>query len=181
MKALSLEPCSIFSPKNSKFGQKMGFFGHFRPNLMKCYTCYSSNFFDQRMVDIMSPHIFYIMIGGALGAAARYVLSEWTYSVAGVAFPWGTLAVNSLGSLLMGLLWGVFQTFPLPGQVRVFALVGFLGSFTTFSTFSFENVELLRNQEHGLALLNMLISLILGLVMVCAGMLTARAIFPANH
>ena len=129
----------------------------------------------------MMNHIPYVMLGGALGAAARYVLSEWMCAAVGVAFPWGTLLVNALGSFLIGILWGVFQTLPLPGHVRVFALVGVLGSFTTFSTFSFENVELLRNQEHGLAVFNMMINVVLGLGLAYLGLLAARHAFPANH
>ncbi len=121
--------------------------------------------------------MLFVMLGGALGASARYALSEAIYAWVGVSFPWATLCVNSLGSFFMGFLWSLFQTTALPGSWRVFALVGFLGSFTTFSTFSFENLELMRNNEHHLALINMVISVVGGLILVYLGFLAGKQIF----
>ena len=116
----------------------------------------------------------YVMLGGAFGASARYLLSEWIYSLLGVSFPWGTLFVNTVGSFLMGILWGVFQSSSIPPEIKIFALVGFLGSFTTFSTFSFENFELLKNNEGGLAVANIIASVVIGLLMIYLGFLTSK-------
>lgn len=88
-----------------------------------------------------------VAVGGALGALARYTATGWVRAAAGTAFPWGTLAVNTVGSFLLGLamVW-------LPSRLgdtdfRPFLTVGLLGSFTTFSTFSYEAVELAQSGE----------------------------------
>lgn len=77
----------------------------------------------------------------------------------------------------MGILWGVFESFTFAPELRIFLLVGFLGSFTTFSTFSFENLELIRNHEHGLAMINMIMSVLGGLLMAYLGLLIADHCF----
>ncbi len=118
--------------------------------------------------------LLFIGLGGALGAVSRYLLSGWVYKVLGTGFPWGTLAVNSLGSFLMGVLWGVFDVCVVPQNTRVFLLVGCLGAFTTFSTFSFENFQLIRDGQTNLALLNCCISVIISLGMVFCGFFAAR-------
>ena len=104
-----------------------------------------------------------IAAGGALGAVMRFMVSNAVYSVAGRDFPYGTLAVNVLGSLLMGALY-VLLVERLTDAVewRAFLLIGVLGAFTTFSTFSMETVALLEGGEPVRALLNILLS-----VMVC--------------
>lgn len=88
-----------------------------------------------------------IGLGGAIGAVARYLLTDWVRAVAGDAFPWGTLAVNVIGSFLIGfmLLW--LQSVAPSTQARHFVVIGVLGSFTTFSTFSYETVALLRTGD----------------------------------
>lgn len=85
-----------------------------------------------------------VAFGGALGAVARYGATEWIRGLAGDAFPWGTIAVNVVGSFALGFLLVVLQSMAPSNQVRAFLAVGLLGSFTTFSTFSYEAVELMR-------------------------------------
>lgn len=93
----------------------------------------------------MAPLV--VGMGGALGAVARYWATEWVRTWAGDAFPWGTLAVNVVGSFALGVLMVLLQSMAPSAQARQFLAIGFLGSFTTFSTFSHEVVELTRTGE----------------------------------
>ncbi len=100
-----------------------------------------------------------IAAGGAAGALMRYWVSNGVYALAGRGFPYGTLAVNVLGSLVMGLavhtLSGENVGKP---EMRGALLIGFLGAFTTFSTFSIETLNLIEQAEYLKAVLNMLLS-----------------------
>ncbi len=96
-----------------------------------------------------------IAAGGALGALMRYWVSTATYAWLGRGFPWGTLAVNVLGSFLMGMLYILLlERFSSGPEMRAFLLIGFLGAFTTFSAFSMETLNLLEDAQIGKALLN---------------------------
>ena len=108
--------------------------------------------------------------GGAAGTVLRYVFSGFVYrcTAAGV-FPAGTLAVNLAGSLVIGFLWGLFELTAVSVNVRLFLLIGVLGGFTTFSTFSLENFSLLRDGEYMLALTNVLLSTLAGILLVFVG------------
>lgn len=123
------------------------------------------------------PTIFGIAIAGALGALARYGLEGVVSRRLPTAFPWGTLAVNVSGAFVLGFL------FTLTTERLVFApwlrsaiAIGFLGAYTTFSTFSLETFRLLEDGARGLALLNAAASVALGLVAVYAGVVLGRAL-----
>ena len=120
--------------------------------------------------------ILVVAVGGALGAVSRYVASGWVQNLAGGLFPWGTLAVNVAGSLVLGfaMLW-------LPStlasvELRQFVALGFLGSFTTFSTFSYEAVAMLQDGEWWSAGGYVFGSVVLGLIAVLAGAGLAAAL-----
>lgn len=115
----------------------------------------------------------YIALGGAVGAVARYGLAGWVQTRAGFHFPWGTLAVNILGSALIGASLRYLEAAPAPAEIRALVAVGVLGAFTTFSTFSYETVGLLEEGAFGRALGYSLGSLLLGIVAVYAGMSAA--------
>ena len=103
--------------------------------------------------------LLFIAAGGALGAVMRFMVSNAVYSVAGRDFPYGTLAVYVLGSLLMGALYVLLVERLLEAaEWRAFLLIGVLGAFTTFSTFSMETVALLEGGEPVRALMNILLS-----------------------
>ena len=103
----------------------------------------------------------FIAMGGAVGACSRYLISEWCAAVFGRGFPYGTLTVNILGSLLMGILaaaieQGVIASAPW----RQIIGLGFLGALTTFSTFSMDNVSLLQQGEFMKMGLNIVLNVI---------------------
>jgi CrcB protein len=92
--------------------------------------------------------ILAVAAGGALGAVARYLLAVRLYSELGVGFPWGTLGVNVLGSLLLGIVLALVEERGMfSSQTRTFITVGFLGGMTTFSTFIYESWQYVREGD----------------------------------
>ena len=114
---------------------------------------------------------------GALGSLSRYALSGAVYAALGQNFAYGTLVVNVIGSFLLGLLMQLgLNTDMIPPQLRTAAAIGFVGAFTTFSTFTYETVQFIQDGAWGAAVLNISTSLVLGLAAVFAGMYTGRLI-----
>ncbi|MCS6874750.1 MAG: fluoride efflux transporter CrcB [Pyrinomonadaceae bacterium] len=110
-------------------------------------------------------------LGGFVGSCFRYLMSGWVQNLVGsISFPFGTLIVNLLGCFLIGFLSylaeerGVFTT-----EARVLVFVGFLGGFTTYSTFSNESINMIRGAEYHYAFLNIATHLTFGLLLVWAG------------
>lgn len=119
--------------------------------------------------------LFAIAGGGALGALLRFWVSGWTYGWLGRGFPWGTLAVNILGSLIMGLAYVLLVERLAPAaEWRAFLMIGFLGAFTTFSTFSIETLTLVEDGELLKAMLNAVISVILCITAAWIGLMGGR-------
>jgi len=114
-------------------------------------------------------------LGGFVGALARYLVSGWVHRLTGAAFPWGTLTVNLAGCLALGFLMGLLDSRATLGpEWRLFVGIGLLGSMTTFSSFGYETVELLRRAEVALALGNAAGNLVLGCGAVVVGAVLAR-------
>ena len=119
--------------------------------------------------------ILAIAAGGSIGAVMRYLVSTGVYSYLGRGFPYGTLVVNVLGSLLMGLLYELFlQRLAVSAELRAVLLVGFLGAFTTFSTFSIETINLIEQGYLLKAVGNILASVILCVLAAWLGLQLAR-------
>lgn len=117
-----------------------------------------------------------IAAGGATGALLRFWMSTGVYQLLGRSFPYGTLAVNVLGSLLMGFLYVMLiDKLTLGANWRAALLVGLLGAFTTFSTFSIETLNLVEEGEMLKALLNILLSVVLCLAAAWVGVLAGRS------
>lgn len=118
------------------------------------------------------PAWLLVGLGGFLGSVLRYGASGAFQRLAppSSGLPWGTFAVNTLGSLLIGLLAGIADGRGiLSPDTRLFLMIGLLGGFTTFSTYSFESLQLLRSGQWGLALANVLGQLCVGLLAVWLG------------
>jgi len=115
-------------------------------------------------------NILIIAVGGAFGAVSRYGLSQLAINLFGKGFPFGTLIANFVGSLLMGLLFALIDNGTLAPQVRMAVGVGFLGAFTTFSTFSLDTVLMLQSGEIQKALINILLNVGICLMAVFIGL-----------
>ena len=122
----------------------------------------------------------YVALGGALGALARYGISGWVYDRMGESFPWGTLMVNLVGCLVLGVAVRWLQVTSVAPGVRPFLMIGLLGAFTTFSTFSYETVALLQEGQWLRASLYVGGSVALGLIAMLAGMALATALARAG-
>jgi fluoride exporter len=108
----------------------------------------------------------WIAFGSALGGVARHAVGGWALSVWGPAFPWGTLIVNVVGSLIIGVIATTVQA---NEQMRLFLAVGLCGGFTTYSAFSLQTLDLLQGGAYGAAVLNVGLSVVVCLLAVWAG------------
>ena len=113
--------------------------------------------------------IIAIALGAAIGANARYWVGEWSAIRFGTTFPYGTLLVNIIGSFLMGLIVAILLRWQGNPHTRLFLAVGFLGSFTTFSSFSIETLLLFEQGRFSLALTNILTNNTIGLTLAFTG------------
>ncbi len=119
--------------------------------------------------------LFWIAVAGGLGALARYGLGGLVHRVLPGDFPWGTAVVNITGCLLFGLVWSAAEhRLSLSGEVRAILLVGFMGAFTTFSTYIFESGQLIRDAQWMAALGNLILQILLGLACLLAGIKVGR-------
>lgn len=117
-----------------------------------------------------------VALGGAAGAAARYLVDGFVVERTGAGFPWGTLVVNVSGSLALGFLFALtVERGALPAASRAPLLIGFLGAYTTFSTLMLESWRLWEDGAVGLALANLVGSSVVGLVAVVVGLTLGRA------
>ena len=116
-----------------------------------------------------------IAAGGAIGALLRYWTSTGIYTVLGRDFPYGTLFVNVIGSLIMGFLYiWLMDRMAVGPTVRAFLLIGVLGAFTTFSTFSMETLNLMESGQLTKALINVVASVVVCVAAAGIGVLAAR-------
>lgn len=121
--------------------------------------------------------ILYLGIFGGLGCVMRYLVSGWVYALFGRAIPYGTLAVNVLGSLLLGMIMeGSLRSTLLSPELRIGITVGFMGGFTTFSTFSYETVRLLEEGSLVAAGVNVLLNVTVCIAAAVIGIYLARQI-----
>ncbi len=118
-----------------------------------------------------------IAAGGALGAVMRFWVSSAVYAWLGRGFPWGTLSVNLLGSFIIGLAFVMLtERLTVGSEIRAFIMIGFLGAFTTFSTFSLETLALMQEGLLLKAAMNILVSVVLCIMATWSGMLLARSL-----
>lgn len=118
----------------------------------------------------MIKSILLIGLGGGIGSIARYLCQKWFAENIQHPFPWGTFVVNILGCFLIGIFYALTEkTALLSPQTRLFLITGLCGGFTTFSTFAFENMSLLRSGDITYTLLYVAASVLLGIGAVFAG------------
>jgi len=122
-------------------------------------------------------HLVLIGIGGFAGAIARYALDGWVATRTAASFPFGTLAVNLTGSLLIGILFALaIERDVLSAELRGPLMIGFVGAYTTFSTLALETWRLAEDGAWLLAVANLGGSAVLGVVAVVAGLAIGRAL-----
>lgn len=117
-----------------------------------------------------------IGIGGLVGTLARHLLDVWIRSATQSAFPWGTLLINATGSFAIGVLFVLtVERGTLPVELRAPLGIGFLGGYTTFSTFMLDSLRLAQDGSWSLAAANIAGSVLLGVAAIVAGVAVARA------
>jgi CrcB protein len=125
----------------------------------------------------MLTKVLWLSLAGACGTASRYAICELADKLKGCPIPLGTFAVNIIGSFFFGLLYASAQSrLNLTHETRTILLVGFMGAFTTFSTFAFDTAKLLHSQQWIHALGNAAGQVLFGLIALIAGVLIGRAI-----
>ncbi len=126
----------------------------------------------------MRSAYLWIALGGALGSMARFASTEWVQARWPTGFPWGTLFVNVLGSLVIGILAALSETgrWQLPLVARQFLMIGVLGGYTTFSSFSLQTLMLMRNGEMVSAGINALASVSLCVLAAWCGFALVTAL-----
>ena len=115
-----------------------------------------------------------VFIGGGLGSACRLFISSVINQHLRVIFPFGTFSVNVAGSFLIGFFFYLFQNLVVPVEIRILLTIGFLGGFTTFSSFSLETINLLRDGEYRLFLYNILLTNAACLIFTVMGIYLAK-------
>ena len=121
-------------------------------------------------------NVLYVALGGAIGAAARYLAGLWIVARLGASFPWGTFFVNVTGSFVIGIVLVLVEAGTLPTEARLFLTVGILGGYTTFSSFSYETLQLVNGGNVVPVLFNTLGQLLAGLLAVYLGVIFARSL-----
>ena len=120
---------------------------------------------------------FIVGIGGFIGAIVRYALAIWIGQTWGRSFPLGTFVINVSGSFLIGLLMTLFaERYTVDPAWRLLFVVGFLGAYTTFSTFEYETGKLIKDSEWLFASMNVILSVVLGFVALKVGEVLAKII-----
>ena len=121
--------------------------------------------------------ILYIAVGGGIGSVLRYLTGLLAGKYCSSVFPYGTFLANIIGCLLIGLFVGYFEKNALLSkELKFFLVTGLCGGYTTFSAFSNENVQLLQNNQMGMALLYTALSVVIGFTATWAGLLIAAKI-----
>ena len=112
----------------------------------------------------------FVLLGGGVGAVLRYLSTQSITAFIKTPFPAGTLAVNALGALVIGFLFSLFEAHAVPAGLRLFLITGFLGGYTTFSSYSLETARLMLEGNIPMALLNLLLNNGVCLLFVVLGM-----------
>ena len=122
----------------------------------------------------MYSRLILLFAGGGAGTVLRYLISSFSGRLFSSGFPIGTAVVNLSGSFAIGLLWSLTEFINVSPNLRAFVFIGFIGGYTTFSTFMLENLNLMRNNEIKGMIANIIVSNVLGIILVIAGFVLGR-------
>lgn len=120
--------------------------------------------------------MLWVGLGGFIGATARYLLGGWIAARLGTAFPYGTLVINISGSFILGLIMGTLEGHVLSPIVRLAMAIGFVGAYTTFSTWTYETMRLIESGNLPLAVANAFGSLLVGMLAALTGLAAGRGL-----
>ena len=119
--------------------------------------------------------LLFLAVGGAFGAVSRYLVQGWVQDLAGGRFPWGTFAVNISGSFVLGLVFALtMDRAILSPEIRIPLMIGFIGSYTTFSTLMLESWVLVEEGDLVRMFANLAGSVVIGMIAVVAGLAVGR-------
>ena len=119
--------------------------------------------------------LVFIAVGGAAGAVSRYLIQGWVEDLAGGRFPWGTFAVNISGSFVLGVVFALAMDRAIMSpEIRVPLMIGFIGSYTTFSTLMLESWRLVEEGDYLFMFGNLIGSVVIGMLAVIAGLALGR-------
>lgn len=128
-------------------------------------------------ISIIMMEVLLVAVGGAIGSVLRYYVGVWSVRLAGAGFPWGTLTVNLVGSFLIGIVVElIVRKFDGSPALRLFLMTGIIGGFTTFSTFALDTVVLMEKGQLGTAIVYVLVSVVVSLCAVFAGLSLIRSL-----
>lgn len=122
----------------------------------------------------MTKELIYIFIGGGTGSVLRFCTQMFLAHVSRHSFPWGTLTVNVLGCFLIGVFYALSERFNLSPEVRLLLTTGLCGGYTTFSTFGYESLHLLKSGNYLIFAIYMALSIIIGIAATFAGAFTFK-------
>lgn len=120
--------------------------------------------------------LLFIALGGSIGAPLRFLVSKNINIISGGSFPYGTLTVNVIGSMIIGFLFSLFSAVAVDSNYKALVTIGFLGAFTTFSSYSLETVNLFTEGEYRYAILNLVLNNVLAVAGAFIGILAFRYI-----
>jgi len=120
--------------------------------------------------------VLLLIAGGAVGTVCRYYLSGWVQQSTSSAFPYGIFTVNIVGSLVIGICWGVSEQYNISPHYRLFIFTGLLGGFTTFSSFMLDTMALFKTGDYKTALMYILTSNIFGILAVFLGYIIGKSV-----
>ena len=119
--------------------------------------------------------LLFLAVGGAFGAVSRYLVQGWVQDLAGGRFPWGTFAVNISGSFVLGLIFALAMDRAIVSpEIRIPLMIGFIGSYTTFSTLMLESWVLVEEGDLVRMFANLAGSVVIGMMAVVAGLAVGR-------
>jgi fluoride exporter len=131
---------------------------------------------DAATISRILPKIAFLSIAGALGTLSRYALGGLVQNHTPLGFPWGTLVINVTGCLIFGFILPLTERGLLSSEMRIIITIGFLGAFTTFSSFVFETGQLLRDSEWLLAFANFAAQNVIGFAAFFVGLFLGRTL-----